>query len=515
MASDAAAGVAARARAGRSGRRAERARAPSGPAYIKRRIPPYTMLDEEALQRFDVHADMILKEVGIEVRDDAEALRLFKEAGADVKGTRVRFEPGHVRRLCATAPEVFTQHARNPARSVQIGGNATVFSPAYGSPFVTDLDKGRRYGSLADFENFVRLAYVSPWLHHSGGTVCEPVDIPVNKRHLDMVYAHIRWSDKAFMGSVTAAERARDSIDMARILFGADFVDRNCVILGNINVNSPLVWDGTMTGALRAYAEANQCAVVVPFILGGAMGPVTTAGALAQAYAEAMVGIALTQLVRPGAPAIFGNFLSSMSLKSGAPTFGMPEPSLAYFAFGALARRLKLPFRLGGGLTASKAVDMQAAQEAADTMMATMLSGANFVLHAAGWLEGALTMSYEKFVLDADHCGMMHRFAEGIALDDNGFAMDGFREVGPGSHFFGCSHTMANYETAFHEPELSDNQSFEKWQEMGSEDAAIRANRRWKEMLAAYEPPPLDPGIDEALKAFIAKRKEEMPDAWH
>ena len=505
----------ARPRGGREAKKTERAKIAPGPAYITRKIPDYAMLSEEALAQFDIHADRILKEIGIEFRGDEVALKLFKDAGADVQGVRVRFDPGHVRHLCRTAPEIFTQHARNPKRSVQIGGNATVFSPSYGSPFVSDLDGGRRYGSLKDFENFIKLAYMSPWLHHSGGTVCEPVDIPVNKRHLDMVYAHMRWSDKGFMGSVTAPERARDSVEMCRILFGPDFVDKNCVILGNVNVNSPLVWDGIMTGAIRAYAEANQCAVIVPFILGGAMGPVTTAGALAQAYAEAMVGIALTQLVRPGAPAIFGNFLSSMSLRSGAPTFGMPEPSLAYFAFGALARRSKLPFRLGGHLTSSKAVDVQSAQESVDTMMATMLCGANFVLHAAGWLEGGLVMSYEKFVLDADHCGMMHRMAEGIALDENGFAMSAFHEVGPGNHFFGSQHTFANYETAFHEPELSDNASFEQWRDMGGEDSTQRANRRWKEMLAAYQPPPMDQGKDEALKAFVAKRKESMPDAWH
>ena len=217
---------------------------------------------------------------------------------------------------------------------MQIGGDATVFSPAYGSPFVRDLEGGRRYGALEDFCNFIKLAYASPWLHHSGGTICEPVDVPVNKRHLDMVYSHIRYSDKPFMGSVTAPERAADSIEMCRILFGADTVESNCVILGNINVNSPLVYDDTMTGALKTYAAANQCAVVVPFILGGAMGPVTNAGAIAQALAEAMAGIALIQLIRPGAPAILGNFLSSMSLKSGAPTFGTPEPALGYYVIG-------------------------------------------------------------------------------------------------------------------------------------------------------------------------------------
>ncbi len=504
-------------RSGRQARQAERATKGGGMGrpYILRNIPTYDVLSEENLQRIEAAADRVLAETGIEFRDDPVALDHWRRAGARVDGLLVKFEPGMLREILASAPREFTQHARNPANNVQIGGKSVVFAPAYGSPFVMDLDRGRRFGTIEDFRNFIKLAQSSPNFHHSGGTICEPTDVAVNKRHLEMVLAHIELSDRPFMGSVTAEERSEDSIEMCRILFGADFVDKNCVILGNVNVNSPLVWDGTMTGAIRAYAEANQCSVIVPFILGGAMGPVTTAGALAQAYAEAMVGIALTQLVRPGAPAIFGNFLSSMSLRSGAPTFGMPEPSLAYFAFGALARRSKLPFRLGGHLTASKAVDAQAAQEAADTMMASMLCGANFVLHAAGWLEGGLVMSYEKFVLDADHCGMMHRLAEGIALDDNGFAMSAFEEVGPGNHFFGSKHTFANYETAFHEPELSDNASFEQWRDMGGEDAAQRANRRWKEMLAAYQPPPMDEGTDEALKAFVAKRKESMPDAWH
>ena len=301
----------------------------------------------------------------------------------------------------ATAPKTFTQLARNPERSVQIGGDHTVFSPAYGSPFVRDLDRGRRYGAIEDFRNFVKLAYNAPWLHHSGGTICEPVDVPVNKRHLDMVYSHIRYSDKPFMGSITAPERASDSIEMCRILFGAETVENSCVILGNINVNSPLVYDDTMTGALKTYAAANQCTIVVPFILGGAMGPVTTPGAIAQALAEAMAGVALIQLIRPGAPAIMGNFLSSMSLKSGAPTFGTPEPALGYFVIGQLARRLGVPLRAGGAITSSKVADAQAAQESADSLLPTVMGGANFVLHSAGWLEGGLAMGYEKFMMDA------------------------------------------------------------------------------------------------------------------
>jgi trimethylamine--corrinoid protein Co-methyltransferase len=505
-----------RKRGGREGRRARRGEVKGqAPAFITRAIPFYEILGEEGLVSIEAHAETILREIGVEFRGDDEALRLFKAAGADVDGVRVRFEPGLVRSLIATAPARFTQHARNPARSVEIGGPHTVFAPAYGSPFVRDRDGGRRYASIEDFRNFVKLAYASPWLHHSGGTICEPVDLPVNKRHLDMVYAHMRCSDKPFMGSVTAPERAEDSIAMCRILFGERFVDEHCVILGNINPNSPLVFDAAMSGALRAYAGANQCTVVVPFILGGAMGPVTTAGAIAQCHAEAMVGVALTQLVRPGAPAIYGSFLSSMSLRSGAPTFGMPEPALASLVVGQLARRLGVPMRCGGSLTASKVADAQAAQESADALMPALLAGAHFVLHAAGWLEGGLVMGYEKFVLDVDHLGMMHVFMSGVNLNDNGFALDAFREVGPGKHFFGCAHTMANYETAFYIPDLADNDSFEQWRDAGEHDAEARAHQRWKQVLATVEPPPLDEGIDEALREFIARKKAAAPDSWY
>ena len=267
-------------RAGRIQTRAEHAGDAHAPAFLRRQIPVYELLGEEGLALIEANADRILADVGVEIRGDEVALGLFRDAGATVDGARVRFDPGHVRALCATAPSQFTQLARNAARSVEIGGDAIVFAPAYGSPFVRDLPNGRRYASLEDFEAFVKLAYVTPWLHHSGGTVCEPVDVPVNKRHLDMVYAHLRYSDKAMMGSVTQPSRAEDSIEMARIAFGADVVERSCVILGNVNDNSPLVWDAAMTGALRAYAAANQAPVVVPFILGGAMGPVTLAGAI-------------------------------------------------------------------------------------------------------------------------------------------------------------------------------------------------------------------------------------------
>ena len=487
----------------------------TGPAYITRAIPPYDIMGEENLQKIEAAADRILAEVGLDIRDDDECLALFRKSGAKVDGMRVRFEPGHLREVLKTAPREFVQHARNPARSVRIGGNSVVFSPAYGSPFVMDLDRGRRYGTLTDFQNFIKLAYASPWLHHSGGTVCEPTDVPVNKRHLDMVYAHIKYSDKAYMGSITSEQRAEDSIAMSRLLFGADFVDKHCVILGNVNVNSPLLWDGTMTKAARAYARANQAAVIVPFILGGAMGPVTNAGAIAQSLAETMVGCAMTQLERPGAPVIFGNFLSSMSLRSGSPTFGTPEPAIGSMVVGQLARRLHLPLRCAGSFTTSKVPDGQAMQESVMSMLSAVHCGANFILHSAGFLDGLLSMSYEKFMMDADFCGALHSYLAGVVVDDNSLAIDAFKEVGPGSHFLGCAHTMANYTTAFFDSRISDDTPFETWSESGKTDAAMRANKRWKAALAEYEAPPIDVAVDESIQDFIQRKKTSMTDQWY
>lgn len=499
----------------RSARRGGALVSPLVVPFIRRNIPTYDILSEENLERIEAVADRILAEIGIEFRDDPAALELWRKAGAKMDGLRVRFPKGMLREILASAPATFTQHARNPANNVEIGGNAVVFSPAYGSPFVTDLDKGRRYGTIEDFRNLIKLAQSSPWLHHSGGTICEPVDVPVNKRHLDMVYSHIKYSDRPFMGSVTAEERAEESIEMARILFGADFVDRNCVILGNVNVNSPLVWDGTMTRALRAYARANQAAVIVPFILGGAMGPVTNAGAIAQSLAETMAGCALTQLERKGAPVIFGNFLSSMSLRSGSPTFGTPEPAIGSMVIGQLARRLKLPLRCAGNFSNSKLPDAQAMQEGVMSMLSAVHCGANFILHSAGFVDGLLAMSYEKFVMDTDFCGALHSYLAGVVVDDNTLAMDAFEEVGPGSHFLGSAHTMRNYQTAFWDSALSDNEPFEKWSEAGSTDMATRANARWKKTLAEYEAPPLDVAIDEALLDYVDRTKRAKPDAWY
>ena len=502
---------------GRDARIARRAisSASGAPAFITRRMPVYDLLDEESLHALEQQADWILAEIGVEFPGDDEALALFRAAGASVSGRRVRFDPGLARHLCASAPREFRMHARDPAHGIVIGGEHVVFTPAYGPPFVSDLDRGRRYASIEDFRNFVRLAYLSPWLHHSGGTVCEPVDIAVNQRHLDMVFAHLRYSTKPFMGAVTAPERAEDSIAMARIVFGDEFLETHGVIQGNINVNSPLVFDDTMSGALKVYARANQGIVLSPFILGGAMGPVTQPALIAQAHAEAMAGIALSQLVRRGAPVVYGNFLTTLDLKTGAPTFGTPEANLSALAIGQLCRRLGLPLRCGGHLTAAKCTDGQAMQESADSMLAGLMAGANFVLHAAGWLEGGLTMGYEKFVVDLDHCGALQRMLGGLVIDDNTLGTQAFREAGPGQNFFGTAHTLANFEGANYHSVLADTKPFEQWAEEGGESIEQRANRRWKQMLAEYQAPAMDAGVEEALLEFITRRKQAMPEQWY
>ncbi len=482
-------------------------------SYIRRQIPLYEVLGEEGLSLIEKNCETVLQEVGIDFRDDPEALDMWKAAGADVKGERVRFPRGLVKKLIKTAPAQFTQHARNPDRNVEIGGNNTVFAPVYGPPFVRDLGGGRRYATIEDFRNFVKLAYTAPAMHHSGGTVCEPVDIAVAKRHLDMVYSHIRYSDKPFMGSVTAPERAEDSVAMAKMVFGDDFVDNNCVLINLINANSPMVFDDTMVGALKVYARAGQATVVSPFILAGAMSPVTVIGTLTQILAEASVGIAFSQLCRPGAPVVFGTFASSMSMQSGAPTFGTPEPALVLFGAGQLARRMGVPFRSGGSLCASKLPDAQAAHESSNTVFPGVLAGVNFMLHAAGWLEGGLVSSYEKFIIDCDQLSMMQRFAGGIDLSENGQAMDAIAEVGPGSHYLGCNHTQHNFEDAFWRSGIADNNSFEQWLADGSMDAAQRANAIWNRQLREYVAPDLDQAIDEQLTAFIDQRKAVLPDS--
>ncbi|MFZ9683821.1 MAG: trimethylamine methyltransferase family protein [Gemmobacter sp.] len=500
---------------GGAARRAERTAVSLETArFIARNIPNFEVLGPEAIEVIEWNAETILEEIGVNFPENPAALARWRDAGADVRGERVHIPRGLARKLCASAPRSFTQLARNPERNVEIGGRNLVLAPVYGPPFVRDRDGGRRYATIADFRNFVKLGYMSKWLHHSGGTVCEPTDVPVNKRHLDMLLAHMTLSDKPFMGSVTEPSRAADSVAMARILFGEETVAAHPVMTSLININSPLTFDSVMMGALEVYAAAGQATIVSPFIVGGAMAPVTVAGTLTQVLAEVLAGVAYAQLVRAGAPVIFGAFVASIDMNSGAPTFGTPEASLITYGAGQLARRLGLPYRSAGAFCGSKLPDAQAAYESANSLNMGLLSGVNFMLHACGWLEGGLVSSYEKFVMDADQLGILHHLARGVDVSENGQAMGAIREVGPGGHFLGCDHTQANFKSAFWRTDLLDYKPFETWDEEGARDTEALAAQRVTRLLGDYQQPPLDPGIAEALDAFVARRKAEMPDAF-
>ena len=482
--------------------------------YIERKIPLFNVLSDEALEIIEDNAEGILEEVGVNFVANPAALERWRDAGADIDGERVRIPRGLARKLCATAPNRITQHARNPERTVEIGGNSLVCAPVYGPPFVRDYKGGRRYATMDDFRTFVKLGYMSKWLHHSGGTVCEPTDVPVNKRHLDMLHAHMTLSDKPYMGSVTEPSRAQDSVEMSEILFGREFVGKNTVMTSLININSPMTFDDVMMGALEVYAKANQACIVSPFIVGGAMAPVSVAGTLTQVMAEVLAGIAYSQLIRPGAPVIFGAFVTSIDMNSGAPTFGTPEASQILYGAGQLARRMNLPFRSGGGLCGSKLPDAQAAYETAHTHNAALLGGVNFMLHSCGWLEGGLVSSFEKFVMDADQLGVLHQMARGVEVDVNAQALDAIREVGPGGHYLGCAHTQENFKEAFWKSDLLDYKPFETWDEEGARDTQQLASERVARMLSDYEQPALDPAIAEALDAYVANKKASMPDAF-
>ncbi|MCU9846577.1 trimethylamine methyltransferase family protein [Defluviimonas sp. WL0024] len=501
---------------GRSRRRGSPASQPcSAPAYFTRKIPAYELLGEEGLVRLEEQADWILKEVGIRIIDDPATLDLLRQVGATVDGTRVRFDPGHVRSLCRTAPSEFTIHARNPARDVRIGGMNVVTAPTFGPPMVTDLDRGRRKGSIEDFRNFVKLGHVSPWIHHSGGSVCEPEDLPLNKRHLDMVEALVTLSDKPFCGTSSAPERALDSLKMAEIAFGAGRMARDCVVMAVVNVNSPLSFDHITTGVMKAFAEAGQATLMSPFMMAGAMSPVTQPAAIAQVHAECMAGIALYQIFRQGAPIVYGSFLTTLDLRTGAPTYGTPEANLSTFATCQLARRVGVPIRAGGRYTGSKAPDAQAMMESVNALNAGIMAGTNLILHAAGWIEGGMATSYEKYVMDLDHIGALGRQMQGLVLDDNQMGRDAYRETALGENFLGVDHTQRNFKAANYMSDLADTGPYEHWAEKGSLDMARRANRKWKDMLAAYERPPIDAAVAEEVAAFVARRKSEMPDEWY
>ncbi len=500
---------------GGAARRAERTAVRIETArYIERNIPNFEVLGEAALATIESNAETVLAEIGVNFVNNPGALTRWRDAGAEIEGERVRIPRGLARELCQTAPAQFTQHARNPDKNVVIGGCNMVCAPVYGPPFVRDLEGGRRYATMADFRKFVKLGYMSKYLHHSGGTVCEPTDVPVNKRHLDMLFAHMTLSDKPFMGSVTEPSRARDSVEMCEILFGREFVADNVVMTSLININSPLTFDDVMMGALEVYARAGQACIISPFIVGGAMAPVSVMGTLTQVLAEVLAGIAYSQLVRPGTPVVFGAFVTSIDMNSGAPTFGTPEATQILGGAGQLARRIGLPFRSGGGLCGSKLPDAQAAYETAHTHNAALLGGVNFMLHACGWLEGGLVSSFEKFVMDADQLGVLQRLAAGVATDDNAQAMGAIAEVGPGGHYLGCEHTQNNYRSAFWRTDLLDYKPFETWEEEGARDTQSLAAARVKHLIDNYRQPEMDPAIRSALETYVTDKKASMPDAF-
>ena len=498
---------------GGSARRAERTAVKiECERFIERNIPNLEILSQEAIEIIEYNAETVLEEIGVAFTDNPGAIKIWRNAGADIEGERVRIPRGLARKLCKTAPKKIIQHARNSERNVEIGGNTLVMAPVYGPPFVRTASGGRRYATIEDFQKFVKLGYMSKWLHHSGGTLCEPTDVPVNKRHLDMLYSHMSLSDKPFMGSVTDPSRAEDSVKMCDILFGG--IKEKTVLTSLININSPLTFDATMMGALEVYAKANQACIVSPFIVGGAMAPVTVAGTLTQVLAEVLAGVAYSQLIRKGAPVIFGAFVTSIDMNSGAPTFGTPEASQITYGAGQLARRLGLPYRSAGSFCGSKLPDAQAGYESANSLNMGLLSGVNFMLHSCGWLEGGLVSSFEKFVMDSDQLGILHHLAKGISIDTNAQALSAIREVGPGGHYLGCEHTQENFKEAFWRSELLDYKPFETWAEEGSRDTQALASLRVEKILSDYQKPYLDPAIDEELKEFIIKKKASMKDSF-
>ena len=412
----------------------------------------------------------------------------------------------------AKAPRDFELQARNPEHTLHIGGNHMAFAGVYGPPFVREGDV-RRDATMADFENFVRLSQVFPELDSPGGTIVEPNDRPLDSRHLDMVYALQTLSDKPYMGSVISAENARDTVAMGEILFGGpEPLAEAPVSISLINCNSPLRWDDRMLSAMLEYNRARQAVVVTPFLLMGAMSPVSIPATLVQQMAEALSGIALTQLVNPGCPVVFGSFLSNTDMKSGSPSFGTPESAIGLLCTGQIARSFGLPWRSGGGLNASQTTDAQAAYEALMTMLPTFLAGANFVMHAAGWLEGGLVSCYEKFIVDVEILRMLKHEFQPLEVTEESLAFDAHEEVGSGGHFLGAAHTLLHFRDCFYRPLLSSTENFDRWTKNGGLDAAARAANIWRETLEAYEQPPIDDGVRDALRDYVARRRIELGD---
>jgi trimethylamine--corrinoid protein Co-methyltransferase len=473
-------------------------------------LPRYEILDEAALAELERGWRRIVSELGIEFLHP-EALAVFADAGQEVEGELVRFDPDWILEQVAKAPPEFDLQARNPERSVHIGGKHMVFSAVYGCPFVREGDE-RRDATYDDFQNLVRLAQAFPQLDSPGGTICEPNDRPLDSRHLDMVFALLTLSDKPFMGSVTSGPNAVDTIAMAEMVFGRESLEQTPAIISLINVNSPLRYDDRMLSALLEYARAGQATVITPFLLMGAMSPVSIAATLAQQVGEALAGIALVQTLRPGCPVVFGSFLSNTDMQSGSPSFGTPESAVGLLCTGQIARHYNLPFRGGGALTSSQVVDAQAGYESMMSLWPTFLAGTNFVMHSAGWLESALVSCYEKFVVDVEQLRMLHAAFEPLRIDEEALAYSAHQEVGQGGHFLGAVHTLERFRECFYRPLVSSTENFERWKKNGANDTAARASEIWKKTLEEYEKPPIDADLEAELKAFVDRRRKELGD---
>ncbi len=478
---------------------------------LKRRLPLVEPMSQEQVEKIDNASLDILEDVGVIFRDD-QAIEDWKRAGADVRdGDRVHLDRGLVRELMRSIPSSFTYHARNPDNNLPFGNDHSIFVPMTGAPYLRDLDDKRRGPTLEDLATFHKLSHICPAIHSSAHHIVEPMDHMISHRHLRITYSSMKYSDKTFMGMTTSPKNAEDVMDMCAILFGEDFMETHAVVTGNCNGNSPLVWDEVMLGAMRAFCKRNQPVLCSPFVLGGANTPASTAPAVAQLNAEALSALAYTQVVRKGCPAIYGHYLSTVSMASGAPMAGTPEISLMNFMIGQMARHYDVPWRTSNTLGGAKTFDAQAGYESATTMMAVLMAGANYIWHSAGWNEAGMHCSIAKFVVDAEQCAMGYRMAEGIRWDDFDEALAAVRDIGPGGHYLGHPHTQANFQRAFFMPKLFDNNSIEQWIADGSQEITERALKEAHAMLAAYEEPKLDPGVDEALRDYIARREREIP----
>ena len=479
---------------------------------LHNKLPRCEVMDEEQVRKLDDASMAILEEVGVVFRDDI-ALEDWRNAGAKVVGETVYLDREMVRELIATIPESFTYHARNPANNIPLGGKRSMFVPMTGAPFLRDLDDVRRNPTLDDLAMFHKLAHMSPALHSSAHHIVEPYDHPISQRHLRITYSSMKYSDKTFMGMTTSPKNAEDVLDMCDILFGEGFIDDHPVVTGNCNGNSPLVWDETMLGAMRAFCRRNQPVLCSPFVLGGANTPASMVPSVAQLNAEALSALAYTQVIRKGAPAIYGHYLSTVSMKSGAPMAGTPEISLMNFMIGQMARFYGVPWRTSNTLGGAKTFDAQAGYESATTLSSVIHAGANYIWHSAGWNEAGMHCSVAKFIVDAEQCAMAYRMAEGPRWDDFDEALAAVRDVGPGGHYLGHEHTQENFQRAFFMPELFDNNSIEQWVAEGSVEITERALGVARKMLREYEEPKLDAGVNEALLDYIARRELEIPAA--